>query len=67
MTECRPPEGTPDGTVCWVQRFCATKPEPAFWGFDNDWLRIGEVFRFTPAEMARAGYRFHSIAKPPEG
>lgn len=64
--DCRPPENTPDGTYCWVLRFSSQKPEIAFWGWGY-WLRIGFDLRYSPSEMASAGYTFHSIAEPPHG
>lgn len=69
MTECRPPEGTPDGTVCWL-----VHPKdgihPATWRFHGSWaphwawpiVPIGRDPRWVYA----FGYRFHSIATPPE-
>ena len=67
MTEFRPPDGTPDGTVCWLER----KPGEFLA------LRWGEVLRDaywfagyasqSPRVLHHNGWRFHSIAKPPEG
>lgn len=72
--ECRPPPGTPDGTVCWL-----LMPEHGglpvtyhahLWrqkypsGLDW-WERFGSDAPWSPRQMARWGYRFHSIAEPP--
>jgi hypothetical protein len=72
MTECRPPPGTPDGTVCWLKH-----PEgdwmAAMWRWPRAahaglWERFGTEGECAPnGWLAREGWRFHSIATPPEG
>lgn len=68
--ECRPPEGTPDRTACWLMQDPMQTghgiPECALWA-SGCWLRFGFDFEFSPRMMAHAGYRFHSIAEPPHG
>jgi hypothetical protein len=66
IAECRPPPGTPDGTVCWLvrnvgsrKRFCALP-----WHSFGIWEFGGFVAK--PDACARYGWRFHSIATPPE-
>lgn len=68
--ECRPPEGTPDGAVCWLyydrpdggRDWCALpwRPIP---GSGNVW---GGVYDVGANRAARFGWRFHSLATPPE-
>ena len=64
-SECKPPPGTPDGTVCvlldawgreclWKWR---TKYGPARWSL----MKV--TMSMTPARAS--GFRFHSIAEPP--
>lgn len=64
--ECRPPEGTQDGTVCWLyydrpdggRDWCALA-----WHAPDVWAGIYDT---GVARAARFGWRFHSIATPPE-
>jgi hypothetical protein len=64
--ECRPPAGTPDGTVCVLRRraFYWNGPSEiwivAVWG--DGWWHFGEGQFRSPTEAARDGY---SIAEPP--
>ena len=62
--DCRPPEGTPDGTVCVLltadMRLNAKWVAP-MWIWSHDGMEMGA----SPAFMADMGYRFHSIAEPP--
>lgn len=66
--ECRPPEGTPDGTVFVLQRTAHYYNGPrevwvqAVWG--AGWWHFGEGFFYTPEQIA---YMNYSIATPPEG
>lgn len=64
--DCRPPENTPDGTVCWLQDGSGFRA-PAIW---RD--RVGGYWGWPvvncarpPEWVARYGWRFHSIAEPP--
>lgn len=71
MTECRPPDGTPDGTVCWLRsadgRYMAlewredmSSPFPlARWA--------AGYHSFSPFELGNIydQWRFHSIAEKP--
>ena len=64
--ECRPPQGTEDGAVCWLVRkpgeLIALRWETAwgrgFWfaGYSSESARV----------LAKHGWRFHSIAAPSE-
>lgn len=64
--DCRPPEGTPDGTVFLLKRRAYYYNGPRFawvqvvWG-DGFW-QFGEGIFRSPEEAARDGY---SIAEPP--
>lgn len=74
--ECRPPDGTPDGTVCWLtngkywvtmewdgridDQWNTTRSSPGVW-----WWRIEGGYN-SPFLLSRRGYRFHSIAQTPE-
>lgn len=65
--DCRPPDGTPNGTVCWIvqhtgggRRMCALP-----WHAPDLWEFGGFVVRAKAA--AERGWRFHSIAEPPHG
>ena len=76
MSECRPPPGTKDGAVCWLttgthwatlewdsrlsDQWNTRETEPGVW-----WDRI-EDWHLSPLLLARKGWRFHSIATPPE-
>lgn len=76
--DCRPPEGTPDGTVCWLEideeEPCDLGPirETAVWRV-RPWWRGGCYFesntvyvrKLSVRYMTRRGWRFHSIAEPP--
>lgn len=65
---CRPPVGTKAGTLCWLylnwgsaqQDWCALP-----WLGDNldTW---GGPLPYGANRVARAGWRFHSIAEVPE-
>ena len=80
--ECRPPVGTPDGAFCWLvipawDVFPATfaphmwrhvpnwslgsRPRSRSW-----WEKIGSTAQWMPHHMDRDGWRFHSLATPPE-
>ena len=67
--DCRPPPNTPDGKHCWLYHsddgeFCvaiwtgASRKDALWW-----WPHGGRTAR----NMARDGWRFHSIAEPPHG
>ena len=62
---CRPPEGTPQGTTCWLY---ANLPGgkrqwiAAIWLGNDLW---GSAHDFGANRVARAGWRFHSIAEVP--
>jgi len=65
-TECRPPEDTPDGTVCWL-RGSGGLWEPSRWWTDPDgWELLGHDDTSSPKYLMQCGWRFHSIATPPE-
>lgn len=64
--ECRPPDGTPDGAVCLI-----TRNEPpnrwwylAIWGDGTFYLADG--LKLNLEQAFACGYRFHSLATPPE-
>lgn len=63
--ECRPPDGTPDGAVCWLYYDPPEGPRqwvalmwlpPDCWGAIHD-MGVNRATRF--------GWRFHSIAEVP--
>lgn len=63
-SECRPPDETPDGTVCWLMNgmgHCV----PVRWK-SNAYLQFGYKEEYTPRYFRSCGYRFHSIATPPK-
>lgn len=71
--DCRPPEGTPDGTVCWLegQHDVLDLPVkvPASWHI-RPWWRGGSYWKFPGinqffAPWRMKSWRFHSIAEPP--
>ena len=71
MSECRPPAGTPDGTWC-VFRHVRRKTRP--WLY-MQWRRINGKDWWTarddrdgqePRVLWLLGWRFHSLATPPE-
>ncbi len=74
MNECRPPDGTPDGTVCWLyhdrpdgqREWCALRWVVYLFGgiTSGGWAGIYDV---ASGRADRFGWRFHSIATPPEG
>lgn len=71
MTECRPPEGTSDGTVCVLSN---GGPCPMFirreWDAANDAFHSPDPARWYPIWpklLAAYGWHFHSTATPPEG
>lgn len=66
MTECRPPDETPNGAECWL----LTSPDNIVLA---TWHTAPEAWTFrkmpdgwSPVALYRLGYRFHSIATPPE-
>ena len=66
--ECRPPDGTPDGTVCFVALAGGEPFVRAIWhGGAWKWPHVSPQGRsaYWPAELAETGWRFHSIAHPP--
>lgn len=73
MSECRPPDGTPDGTVCWLFRYDGGGliRERMPWryrerqGWRPYWVQIGSAQKWLTTDMADYGWRFHSIAHPP--
>ena len=69
MTECRPPDGTPDGTVCWLKHDCGEWMLAKWRDFHrmSCWQLFGRDDEDEPSWLAHEGWRFHSIAKPPEG
>lgn len=57
--ECRPPDGTPDGAVCWLwderlKRWHGVTWDSGLWCFAN-----GPAL---PEWAFNDGYRFHSLA-----
>jgi hypothetical protein len=69
--ECRPPEGTPDGTWCVleVQHTYDSYIDVGRlrWRWvAGGWQRYADILPFTPSSMHAHGWRFHSIATPPE-
>ena len=67
--ECRPPEGTPNGTVCVLQYGSSGVDYTPIWvAGAYHWPHptiVGTVVAYMPEELAAAGWRFHSIAEPP--
>lgn len=63
--ECRPPEGTPDGTVCWLVHDHLPKSAVTWWSNTEHWVCFPLHASRKPAWMAKRGWRFHSIAEPP--
>jgi hypothetical protein len=71
--DCRPPEDTPDGTVCFLDghhdvldlpiRLLATWHTRPWWRGGSYWTLPHIIQFFAPRRMR--GYRFHSIAEPP--
>ena len=61
--ECRPPPGTPDKTLCWLRH--ADLGYLAWQWIGPHWYN-GTAFP-SSADAYRYGWRFHSIATPPEG
>lgn len=62
--ECRPPEGTPDGTVC-VLTYGKTQKKIKWrtrYG-DKRWVSLVSGITNSPGVMGAAGWRFHSIAE----
>jgi hypothetical protein len=64
--ECRPPEGTPDGTVCVLVHAGVPKGVKAKWR-DGAWnwplTSVSGQSRYCPEELAANGWR---LATPPE-
>ena len=63
MSECRPPDGTPDGAVCWLwderlKQWHGVTWDGGLWCFPNGPTSPGWAFD--------DGFRFHSLATPPE-
>lgn len=67
--ECRPPPGTPDGTVCVLISECGRYQQEMSWGsVGRYWYRQGSsVPPLLAWDLHRHGWRFHSIATPTEG
>lgn len=72
MTECRPPPGTPPGSVFdLVQaRLDDAYPVIACWCDNDEWFIWGGRRTMTPAEVHAEGWRIDetgnpAIAKPP--
>lgn len=69
-SECRPPEGTPDGAWCIIQTpqfLLSLPPQPVFerWQWRGvQWSAPARAFE--PHTAYLFGYRFHSLATPPE-
>lgn len=59
--ECRPPPGTPNGTVCVLMR--DTDEWFMVW-HGIHWFDANDT-PYDPASLAIHGWRFHSIAEPP--
>ena len=68
--ECRPPVGTPDGASCFLDRWTQDDPIKTVWsGGKHYWPHAtidGHAPAYTPESLAAAGWRFHSLATPPE-
>ncbi len=76
--ECRPPEGTPDGTWCRLRHKTRRGVK---WGvLYAQWTNLGTPEQkrgrwdmwpsappVSPERMWLEGWRFHSIAEPPHG
>lgn len=60
--DCRPPDGTPDGQHCWLYHLDDREFCTAIWTGGLWWWPHGGR---TGRNMARDGWRFHSIAEPP--
>lgn len=63
---CRPPEGTPDGTPCWLYHDPPGRPREWIvlrWFHQGVWSGIHDV---SATRAARFGWRFHSIAEAPD-
>lgn len=71
--ECRPPEGTPDKTICWLFRYDENgnvrDRQPWLYrdrqGWAPYWIQHGGGNKWRTQDMADYGWRFHSIAEPP--
>lgn len=71
--DCRPPENTPDGTVCWLSghhdvldlpvQVLATWHIRSWWRGGNYWTFPSINQYFAPWRLRE--WRFHSIAEPP--
>lgn len=59
--ECKPPAGTPDGTVFVLARDNASRGVLHMWHADGWWRRCRERYRMHPTMMGRLGWR---IATP---
>jgi len=63
--ECHPPPGTPDGALCWLRSNACW--EPARWWTEPDgWELMGHADTQPPSYLGGLGWRFHSLATPPE-
>lgn len=62
--ECRPPEGTPDGTRIVLTHWNRSKIE-GHWR--DGIIDLGWKGRFSPAEVFAHGYRRVRLATPSEG
>lgn len=67
---CRPPEGTPDGQVCWLQLLDKIGRHRTYelwqWIFEGYWSRFGDEEPWSEQEMIEQRWRFHSLVAPPE-
>lgn len=65
MIGCRPPQGTPDGTLCWVQ---GPKGQKQTMRWDNAWGGMWFVpwTSISPRAQGLEGWRFHSVATEPD-
>ena len=69
--ECRPPEGTPPGSVFdMINASDTSRYISACWCGNDEWFLWGGCRMMTPAEVAAEGWRIdetgdHVIAEPP--
>lgn len=66
--ECRPPAKTPVGTRCHLRYSWEPNPRPGIWIWTGTaWHQEGKPrFATKQSAMAALGWRFHSIATPPD-